>query len=327
MQQVTLQFLYKKVFNFCTTYGAVNKLEQDLKKSKDHGFNTLNISKDGLRLIDAVHCIYDKRRTLFFLHEIETFISRGMHVIEAGIGTGILSFFAALKGATVSGLEINKKTLHLAKDIKFFLKKEKILPNNEPQLLLKNAITGSFSEKADVLINENLYTGMFFEKQVQINNNLLQYLKPNGIVIPQQMDSFIILANTQLPPQTKHKQLFVPQPERDVTFVVVPLSKPSKYDSLSFQHKMPLRTATDILIPIQKAGTINSVIIYSEVIMPSGVVIGRTDTIFLNSDIIIAVQPTIKVKKGDRIKLHISYAYGAKPQTMNIRMQLSHTLQ
>ncbi len=322
--KITPEKIYRDVFSYCLESGLVARLKHGFKMSKNHGFNELNISKNGLSLADAVHCLYDKKRTFYFLREIEKHVTSDTVVVEAGIGTGILSFFASTKAKTVYGFEINQSIFRLAQKIKIYLVSKNIFAITPPIFLLKDAIKAKLPQKVDLIISENIYTGMFFEKQVQITNNLLKYLKNGGKVVPEILNSFIILGETIFPHTPNNKELFVPSIERGITFKSKSLSKSTIYDSLFFLKKMPLSINKELLIPIIKDGVLNSMSIYSDVIMPSGLIIGRKDTLFLNGDIIIAIAPSVQVKRGDSIKLRFAYKYGDNPQTATIKLNLIH---
>lgn len=312
------KYIYKQVLDYCIKSGLIKNLKKSFSISEHERFTSLNISRDGLDLLDAVHCIYDKKRTFLFLKELNKHIDSQKVVVEAGIGTGILSFFASTKSPNVSGFEINKTIFKLAQDIKEVLVKKKVFLKKPPLFLLKDATKLKLSRKIDVIISENIYTGMFFEKQVQIIRNLRKKLKKNGIIIPQKLHSFIILANTKLPANFKDKELFVPSPERNIYFKYKDLSKSLLYDEIDFTKKILTGVIKKILIPVTKDGEINSLVIYSEVIMPSGSIIERHHTTFLNSDIIIALKTSLKVKKGDIISVNIRYIYGSNPKNAKI---------
>lgn len=318
---VTTEDIYREVFAYCRRTGLIKQLKKSFGFSEGERFNKLRISKDGLHLLDAVHCVYDKKRTAFFLKELDRQVTSQSVVLEAGIGTGILAFFAATRTPRVYGFEINSAIFKLAEDIKKVLEKKKLLLK-PPSFLFKDATKLIPSVRADVIISENIYTGMFFEKQVQIINNLLPHLKRGGVVIPHKMHSFVVLSDTKLPENIRSKDLFVPSPERKISFKSRALAKPKGYDTLDFKTKSPRGVKKTLAIPVERNGTLNSLVIYSEVVMPSGVTIKRKDTTFLNSDIILALKPALKVKRGDILNLRIAYLYGGNPKDADISIKV-----
>jgi type I protein arginine methyltransferase len=107
--------------------------------------------------------LLDSDRVGAFQAAIEHRVSEGMHVVELGAGTGILSSFAARRGAKVTCVERNPA-----------------LARKAEELLLNNGLAGNTSvlnedaslfvpnEPVDVVICEMLHVGMLREKQLQV---------------------------------------------------------------------------------------------------------------------------------------------------------------
>jgi predicted RNA methylase len=316
---ISVSKFYKYVYNVCVEQNLIERLEVQLKSSESELFNRRKISRQGLHILDAVRCLYDKKRTVIFLNDIDQFVKPNDMVIEAGLGTGVLAAYASLKNGSVFGIEINPTILRLAKFISKRLRRDGIAMR-DPTLSLGDATTFKFVEKADVIISENIYTGMFFEKQVQIMDHLRPYLKRGGVIIPSSMTSNIALAQCHFKKQPKNNELFVVQEHEYLRPKL--LSSFICYDSLDFGRKNGAAVNFHTEITAGSTGVINSVMIYSEVFMPSGVVIKKKTTTFLNNEIIIALQANLFVKKGDRIDFSLKYAYGAKPKTAVVQMRI-----
>lgn len=313
--------MYNEVMDFCRKQGLIERLTQSFSISESEHFNALHVEKSGLDVLDAVHCLYDSRRTAFFLEEIHRQVSRGDVVLEAGIGTGILSFYAASLGAKVFGCEINPAVFSLAQNIKGHLERNGFISDSSIEFFLHDATSFVPPQSVDVLISENMYTGMFFEYQVQIANNLLAYVKSDGISIPQKICSFFSLAEARFPHEPVDKELFVPLPGRGREVPYTFLSAPVHFDEINFSQKSSEILDLNNVVTTQKAGSINGLVMYSEVVMPSGKTIGKDDTEFLNNEIIIAVCPGIHVKKGDVIQYSLRYTYGCKPEEARLKLR------
>ncbi len=313
--------IYNEVFAFCEDAGLIEKLKESFKIPEAERYAELNISQGGLDILDAVHCVYDKSRSYIFLHEIDKIIKGGEIVIEAGIGTGLLSFFAAAKDARVYGIELNPAILELANNIKQHLADKKLINPENVQFIIGDATKYIPPEKSDLIISENIYTGMFHEKQVQIMNHLVQFLKEGGKVIPCSLQSFLLLNYSPFPHQPKHLEEFVPSDEEGLIIPAKPLSTEIEYSDLDFHFKNEVSINKTVTIPITIDGELNSVLVYSLVPMESGHVIGRFDTTFLNGDMVIAIQPVISVKTGDKIQVHIAYEYGMQPDNITLEIK------
>jgi hypothetical protein len=99
---------------------------------------------------------------------------------------------------------------------------------------------------------------------------------------------------------------------------IVFLSSKNQYDCLNFEKKNKTRFKFEKYIHIKEDGQINSVLICSDVIMPSGIKITRRDTTFLNNDIVVGLEKNTSVRKGDVVRLNISYTYGSKPKDLQL---------
>lgn len=320
MKKINSEIIYEKVYKYCKDNGFIAQLRENIATPEAKRFKSKKISQAGLNLLDAVHCLVDKQRTDFFLREIRKNISSTSKVIEAGMGTGVLAFYSATIAEKVYAIEINPLTFKLATKIQQYLEKFKLL-SRKPVLFLKDATKAILPEKVDVVINENIYTGIFFEKQVQIMRQMRKFLKKDGVTIPSGLRSYILLADTTTPNQSRN--LIVPMHEKEITSLA--LSKPQEYDFVVFKNNMRNGVRTTLQMPITKTGTINSVLIYSEVLMPSGVVVKRNATEFLNNDIILTLPHTYSVKRGELVKLHIIYPYGADPKDATLKVSIMNS--
>lgn len=309
--------IYSEVYAFCEGKGLFERLKQSLRETaSEKQYAQKNIEKSGLDVLDAVHCVLDKERSIVFLEEIDKNIEGGETVLEAGLGTGILSFMAAAKGANVYGVEFNPEVLELANEIKAHFIKKGIVKKEKVNFFLGDAMKYEPPEKVDVIISENIYTGMFHEKQVQIMNHLIKFLKEDGKVIPSGLRSFLFLNQAEFPHKPKNKEEFWMSGK-------TPLSSEVEYSNLDFTERVDPLLDKNFTILVNAEGELNSLLIYSTVQMPSGQEIKRHQTIFLNDDVTIALQPPISVEKGEGIKLHLSYTYGSKPEDATIEVKKS----
>jgi predicted RNA methylase len=305
--------IYKAVLKYCKDNGYIKALKKSLSLSEGERFNQKKIDGVGLDVVDAVYCVYDKPRTDFFLNCINDTVKEGDVVIEAGVGTGILSVMSSIKGAKVYGIELNQRIFQLAKRIISSFS-QKIIDKNSIKLIKTDATTYKPLEKADAIISENIFTGMFYEKQVQIMNNLSRFLKKDGVVIPSGLVMGVILVNVKFPYQPKKNELFN-MVEYEDQLSLRNISESAIYETLDFSKRNKLLVNKKIALKIVKDGEINGILLWNTVPLPDGKVIGRSDTTFLNSDILFPSDKIKKVKKGDIVTLRMKYAFGSKPES------------
>jgi predicted RNA methylase len=304
-----------KVMSFCRKEGYFREIKNEDSEPEAVRFEHKNIKSTGLGVLDAVRCIQDINRTNFFLSEIKKLIKKGDEVLEAGVGTGILSFAAAEQGAQVLGIELNKAILKLAKKIKD--SKNLSFLKNSTHFLHKNALKFKPDQKFDFIISENIYTGMLYEKQVQIMNHLLQFLKRGGKVLPSELLSYISLCEVHTSLLQKKLPLIVVSDIKDKN-LYKNLSDEALYSHLKFDRKNKEYLNETKVVKILRSGNINGLYITAQIKMPSGKMLSGSKTSFFGNDIIIPIKSTKKVKKGDKITIRISYKLGGSPKKIKI---------
>jgi predicted RNA methylase len=107
--------------------------------------------------------LQDQRRLVTFRRAIEQHVKPGMHVVELGGGTGILSSFAARCGAHVTCVEHNPQLAEFAK--------HSLCANGWNELVtvvLEDANRFVPDEPVDIVICEMLHVGLLREKQTSI---------------------------------------------------------------------------------------------------------------------------------------------------------------
>lgn len=315
---ITYEKLYKEVLGFCRKNKYLKDLQRSLAISEEARFNDKEILKRGLDVLDAVHCVVDKNRTIFFLQEIKRYVNKNSNVLEAGIGTGILSLYAASIGGKVVGLEINKKILSLAEQVKRDLLEKSIVQKNNPSFKKQNALDFNSKDKFDLIISENIYTGMFYEKQIDITNHLRKYLNHDGKMIPSSMQNWIKVCNIKNLKDDKEKTLIVPDLKKN-KIEYVSLSRFFLYDELDFSKKLQKRCSYQFQIKPTKNTNANALLIKSDIFMPSGRKIAGTNTIFFNNDIFLTIKP-VPLRKNQLYWVNFSYKYGSKPKDLSIKI-------
>lgn len=143
----------------------------------------------GMSTPDAIRCLYDVARTEIFVQGIRQsveqlktkFPDQDLVVIEAGCGTGILAVACALAGVgKVYGLEINPTT---ARYTTRFI--EELGLSGVVEVQEADATQFQPNSSVNLVVSENMHTGLFLEPQIQIISNLRQYLVDGGLVVPE----------------------------------------------------------------------------------------------------------------------------------------------
>ena len=159
--------IYRETIGFLQERGYISHLNKLLvEECIDDRMIRIDVPSCGLETVDAVHCVLDKNRTFAFLEAIERLVNPGEVVVEAGMGTGIMAIMAATLGAEVYGVEINKDTLGLAGQLSSMFIKNGFFDEKNMNLIQADVSTWHPMKQIDLIISENIYTGMFYEMQI-----------------------------------------------------------------------------------------------------------------------------------------------------------------
>jgi predicted RNA methylase len=307
--------IYREALDFLDGKGLISHLNKLLiEESIDDRMTRIDVTSCGLETVDAVHCLLDKNRTFAFLDAIEKSVKPGEVVVEAGMGTGILAIMAAALGAEVYGIEINKYTLELARQLSQVFIKNGLFDQKNLLLIEADASTWNPTKQIDLIISENIYAGMFYEMQIPIVNHLISYLNSSGRVIPDGMSSYVILTQVDKPLFKGHGESFSPSQAEGRIYKLQELSKPVMYDNINFNMKNDLDCKVDVNIPIIRPGSVNSLLVYSPVKVEKDIILKREDMIFMGEDIFIIIDPPLHVEPQSIVRLRMVYRKGCKPE-------------
>jgi predicted RNA methylase len=274
----------------------------------------IDVSACGLESVDAVHCVLDQKRTFAFLEAIERALLPGDVVVEAGMGTGIMAVMAAALGGEVYGIEINRETLELARGLLDMFIREGLIDEESLYLIEADASSWTPPRKIDLIISENIYAGMFYEMQIPIINNLLSFRGRSCRVIPDSMCSYAVLSQTEIPGNKRHGESFSPSAAECMMYKMEELSAPVLYDTINFNCRNDECCDVDLVIPVKRAGCLNSMLIYSPVRVATDIILRREDMIFMGEDIFIVIDSPLHLSPGENVRLKMRYRKGSKPE-------------
>ncbi len=296
-------------------------------QSESEAYNDRNINALGLLTNDAFKCLEDfNGRTFPFLRTIAKKVTEGDYVLELGHGTGVLSFAAVLSGAEkVVGIEINPLTLLLSLLILDDLE-SKGFPKGKILFIWGNALeldkdeySSLWKRKVDVIISENIYTGMFFELQMKMMTHVItkgvvdvKIEKSGGFtkiytkskVIPKSLSSHMQLV------EVKDYRGEIVDTAIDIKKqggTIINLSEEHPYDFISFEMVEIPNVISRVKFKVTKNGVLNGICIFSTVQMMEGDYIDRNENKFLNNDSILFLKDPIAVRKDDLVMVSIAY--------------------
>lgn len=274
---------------------------------------------EGFSSLDLIgQCLIDEDKFYGFEKALKKVISKESNVLELGTGSGILSLLCARLGAgEVTAVEFDPYISKIASEN---------IKNNGYEKTINvvqgDARTVSFPDKKfNVVVMEMLATGLVDEMQVLAMNNL----HTNGVltkdvkVFPYAQENYISLATTDfnlygfnmrmirhLWSHDKNDSIFNEVSERVLVNNVV------------FTEINEEFFTADIDLVSNIDAKINSLCLTSRVIVDSEKEVILDSTHSLSPIVLIPVEEK-EVKKGDTLRMRISYHFGGGFENFNVR--------
>lgn len=314
---------------------ALLSAEHEFGTTHEEGslYETMNIEANGLMTHQAIRCLEDMNgRTLPFMLALMEQVHPGMKICEIGVGTGILSLSALFAGAaSVTGVEINPITCILAKRVIEHFEERNIIPSGAIKIHWADALTigktggSSFSyAEYDLVISENIYTGMFYEKQVQLMNRVHsdKHVKarfPEQKIIPCGMTSYVEPVSLSESVSGKsHTALDLHM--RGIRETA--LSKPYMYHHLDFTEHSSEYVTSRLQCKMERDGILDALLVFSRVEVTSLLSIERNENEFLNNDHIIQLYSPLSVYAGQVIEICMEYRAGSDVEGARLSVKI-----
>jgi predicted RNA methylase len=267
-------------------------------------------------------CLLDFNRTMAFRAAIRAVVKEGAVVLDAGSGSGILSFFAAQAGARkVYAVEVDSFLAScLARSIR---------TNNLSHIIevIQGDIhSAELPEGVDVLICEMMETGLMDEMQVTAIKALYErnVLTAETRLIPFRYETFIELGFTDF--DYYGFKIFAPKHDwphysgRDNGWLPTAfhaISSPYRIGSIDFRQPINSRVDTNLSIKAKNNGLINAVRISARAHLAKGMILGATNA--LNGDKILPVEET-RLTEGRIIQARVSYQMSGGLASLQVRL-------
>ena len=254
-------------------------------------------------------CLLDCDRSRAFQTAIRAVVRQDDVVLDAGAGSGILSFFAAQAGAKkVYAVEVDSL---LASCLEHSVRANNL--SHVIEVIQGDIHSAELPESADVFICEMMDTGLMDEMQVTAINALY---KRNVItdmtrLIPFRYETFIELGFTNF--NYYGFKIFAPKHDwphysrRETGWLPTEfhaLSHPRLISSIDFHRPIESQVDTRVSIKSKNNGIINAVRISARAHLAEGMVLGATNA--LNGDKILPLEE-MRLTEGRIIQAGVSY--------------------
>jgi predicted RNA methylase len=254
-------------------------------------------------LIYQFNLLSDSIRTDSLKKAIEMVVKPGDIVIDLGCGTGILSIFAAQRGAYVFAIEVDPLVADAAE---YFIKNAGY--SSKIKVIQGDARNLNLPLQADVIICEMLDTALIAELEVPVMNNAIKkWLKPDGKVIPLSASTSAELINIDSTFYGIDFRL-IHYEEYGARLTTYSLSEPVIYHHVNFSEENPLEVSKKFILKTKRAGIANGLRIKTEVLLADGVKMGSSP--WFNPPLILPFSD-IPVTENASISVTLSYGLGA----------------
>lgn len=258
-------------------------------------------------------CLLDAKRTAAFQAAIRAVVRPGDVVLDAGAGSGILSFFAADAGASkVYAAEIDPTLAsHLRRSI---------VANGKADVV--SVVDGSvhnatLPSHVDVFICEMMDTGLMDEMQVTAINSLRakDVLTSKTRLIPYQYETFVQFGYTSF--TYYGYQLLLPKHEWRhyasghegwLATQFHPVMTPVSVGRTDFTRPIEPRVQATFTVEATSSGLVNAIRISAEAHLAPGMILGATNA--LNGDKILALTEETRVVAGHAYRAEVRYVMG-----------------
>lgn len=268
-------------------------------------------------------CLKDIARVLAFERAIKQVVRPGDVVVDAGAGTGILSFFAAQAGAAlVYAVEIDPL---MASSLRLSVALNRL---DDRIVVMAGDVTDvDLPLGVDVVIGELIETGLIDEPQVPVMNELRarSVIGPRTRLIPDRYltsvelvavdDAFYgfrVAAPFHEWPYYAHEEGWHPT-------IVEPLTTRQVVSDVNLcQHVTP-EVGCDVTFEAVADGVANAVRLTGVAHLAPGIPLGATNA--LNGDKILCLDQPALLRAGDRLTCRVAFAMGGGLKSFACRLE------
>lgn len=267
-------------------------------------------------------CLLDFKRTTAFQAAIQAVVTPGDIVLDAGAGSGILSFFAAQAGAKkVYAVEVDS---FLAACLVRSIKANHL--SHVIEAIQGDIHLAQLPQGVDVFICEMMETGLLDEMQVSAINALRErnIITARTRLIPFQYETFIELGFTNF--NYYGYKVFAPKHDWPHYFGGGNGWLPTFFHAHSnphcigaFDFRQPVQSAADVTlaIKVESDGLLNAVRISSRAHLAKGLVLGATNA--LNGDKVLPIDET-RLTAEQIIQAQVSYQIGGGLASLRVKL-------
>ena len=222
-------------------------------------------------------------------------------IYDLGSGTGVFASLAASQAKKIYAIEKDPVTAALAKI--------NLVNFENISLVIKDVKDVHFQEKADIIICEMLDTALIDEEQVPILNFVRKFLKKTGEFIPCGVFNGVEVVSLD------YTHICYQEEEKPSHQIISPLII---YDTIDFKEHIEEKVNIRLPISVNRDAMASGIKISTFTILTPHLICGPTP--MLNPPLLIPTN-NIKVTKGEKLILHLSYNMGGGLNTIRAEFE------
>lgn len=283
------------------------------------------ISIPGRRIPLQYHCqmLMDSARVEGFRAAIDQVVHPGVRVVDLGGGTGVLSYFAARRGAQVLCVEALPELAAAARE---FLR-----ANGAETVTVVQADALDFSpeEPVDVVICEMLHSALLREEQVAVVDSFRARHRARFGKTPVFLPEATLLGVELVEQDYEFSGFYAPVPVfEDPGFPSArtrSLGAPVAYAIVDYRAPAPARLEFAAQIAPSTAGSLNALRFITDNVLSIDASRGRTIK-WMNQNLILPLATPVECAAGEPVQVRFSYCPGAEVDELAASLVVQRSL-
>lgn len=266
--------------------------------------------------------LQDEDRVGAFRKSIQSTVRPGMHVVELGGGTGILSSFAAKMGARVTCVERNPELVRCARNLI-----ERNGLSDSICVVQADAMEYCSPHPVDVVICEMLHVGLLREKQLDVIDSFKSnYLKTHSSPLPRFLPEASVLAFQPVEHSFDfdgyHAPLNMFQPPVLDHPRTTALGSLNAYAHILYDQPFEKKLAWDSTIAIEQDGCITALRFITQNLI--AIDVERNETYpWPNQFLVVPLETPIQVRAEERYHVAFHYVAGDSLESLSRSIKLT----
>jgi len=273
-------------------------------------------------LLYHYNMLQDEDRVGAFRAAIELVVKPGMHVVELGGGTGILSSFAARQGARVSCVERNPELVSCAQQ---FVQTNGLA--EQIDVIEADAAHYVPDHPVDVVVCEMLHVGLLREKQAQVITAFKRnYRRTYGTKLPVFVPETSILMAQPVQHSFDFAGYHAPVPMFQAPLLeqsrTIELALLSTYANIAYDESIPTTFDVHQSLVASGSGTVNAIRLITQNVLAIDMDAEKAIT-WPNQCLVIPIESPFETHQGENVEMKFAYQVGDSVERLTKTIRLT----